>query len=83
MPQEPRSGVNEDVCPRCENSAVTRADAPDGSGAWFIGTCAHCCFSWRSSEDLAYVLETTEGEIRWLSNAEIDELPVPVPAVLL
>jgi hypothetical protein len=82
MPQEPSSGVNEGVCPRCENSAITRADAPDGSGAWFIGTCAHCCFNWRSTEDLAHVLESTEREFSWLSDSEIDKLPVPVPVTL-
>ena len=66
-------------CPRCRNSAVTRADAPDGSGAWFISTCENCCFSWRSTEDVTHVLELEEGKVYRLWDSEITKLPVQVP----
>lgn len=66
-------------CPRCGASTTERVEAPDGSGAWFIGTCEHCCFSWRSTEDTMQVLETTKGNVAQLRNSEIAELPIPVP----
>jgi hypothetical protein len=72
-------GDQQDVCPRCRHTAVTRCDAPDGSGAWFINTCSHCCFSWRSTENAIRVLETKEGTAYRLGDSEIEILPVPVP----
>ncbi len=82
MLQERESGVTNPVCPRGGDPTITRADAPDGTQAWFIRTCAHCCFSWRSTEDVTHVLEITEGKICRLRDSEIEKLPVPVPVTL-
>jgi ribosomal protein L37AE/L43A len=68
-----------EVCPRCRHTAVTRSEAPDGSGAWSINTCGHCCFSWRSTEDAMRVLEMAEGTTYRLWGSEIERLPMPVP----
>jgi hypothetical protein len=57
MSKESRAGVDTLVCPRCKTSTITRDDAPDGSEAWFISTCEHCCLSWRSTEEVTHVLE--------------------------
>jgi len=69
----------QEVCPRCRHTAVTRSDAPDGSGAWSINSCGHCCFSWRSTEDAMHVLEIAKGKVYWLWDSEIEKLPMPVP----
>jgi hypothetical protein len=68
-----------EVCPRCRHAAVTHSEAPDGSGAWSVNTCMHCCFSWRSTEDAMRVLEIAEGTTYRLWDSEIERLPMPVP----
>ena len=71
----------QNVCPRCRHTAVTQIDAPDGSGVWSISTCVHCCFSWRSPEEVMHVLEITTGKIYRLWDSDIERLPMPVPMV--
>lgn len=43
-------------CERCGGRALTRVNAPDGSGAWSICICKQCCFTWRSTEDVSHIL---------------------------
>jgi ribosomal protein L37AE/L43A len=80
LEQEVQSNSDQqEICPRCRHTAVTRSDAPDQSGAWSVNTCGHCCFSWRSTEDAMHALETAEGTTYRLWDSEIEKLPMPVP----
>jgi len=66
------------VCPRCRHMAVMRSDAQGESGVWSVNSCVHCCFSWRSTEDVMRVLEITDGKAFRLWDSEIENLPVPL-----
>jgi hypothetical protein len=67
-------------CVRClRDSASVVAKAPDGSGAWQMIYCSACNFSWRTSDEDAFIHPEKRDKTFQLEGPALDKVQILIP----
>ncbi len=68
------------LCVRClRDSAGVVAKAPDGSGAWEMIYCTTCNFSWRTSDEDAFINPETRDKTFQLEGQALAQVQILIP----